>query len=285
MIKAFIRKHSVTVYFALTFAISWGGVLGVLGPGGFPGTPEQFQTLLPIAVAAMIAGPSIAGLVLIGLVHGRAGFREFSSRLLKWRVSPRWYVVALLIAPALMMTVLLALSSFSRKFLPGIVVSPIRAASIFSGLAIALGAGIFEELGWTGFALPELRKRYGTLTTGIIMGVAWAAWHLLVGVWASGTVPGKLTLASYMLDPFLFLAIFRILMVWVYDCTESLFVAILMHVSLTASARILSAPGIAGVPLMVFDLAWFTAVWIVLASVCRSKTWRLARRRLQARVV
>jgi hypothetical protein len=39
-----------------------------------------------------------------------------------------------------MMTVLLALSSFSRKFLPGIVVSLIRVASIFSGLAIALGA-------------------------------------------------------------------------------------------------------------------------------------------------
>lgn len=255
----------------------------MVGPGGFPGTPEQFQTLLPIAVAVMIAGPSIAGLVLIGLVHGRAGFREFSSRQLKWRVSPRWYAVALLIAPALMMTVLLALSSFSRKFLPGIVVSPIRAASIFSGLAIALGAGIFEELGWTGFAIPALRRRYGTLTTGVIVGIAWAVWHLLVGVWASGTVHGKLTLASYMLDPFLFLAMFRILMVWVYDCTESLFVAILMHVSLTAGARIINAPGIAGWPLMVFDLAWFAALWAVIGLAGRSKTWRLARRGLQAR--
>jgi len=277
VIKTFIRKNSVAAYFALTFAISWGGVFGMVGPGGFPGTPEQFQKLLPIAVVAMIAGPSIAGLLLIGLVRGRAGFREFSSRLLKWRVGPRWYAEALLIAPALMMTVLFALSSFSREFLPGLVVSPIRAATIFSGLAIALGAGVFEELGWTGFAIPELRKRYGTLTTGIVMGVAWAAWHLLVGVWASGTVPGKLTLASYMLDPFLFLAIFRILMVWVYDCTDSLFVAILMHVSLTASARILGAPGIAGVPLMVFDLAWFMAVWGVISVIAAANGRKFSR--------
>jgi len=78
---------------------------------------------LPIAVAVMIAGPSISCLLLTGLIYGRAGFRDFSSRLLKWRASPRWYAVALLIAPALMMTVFLALSSFSRKFLPGIVVS------------------------------------------------------------------------------------------------------------------------------------------------------------------
>lgn len=282
MIQAFVRKHSVAAYFALTFAISWGGVLGVVGPGGFPGTPEQFQTLLPIAVAVMIAGPSIAGLVLTGLVYGRAGYREFGFRLLKWRMSPRWYA-ALLIAPALMMTLLLALASFSQKFLPGIVVSDNRAASMFSGLAIALGAGILEELGWTGFATPELRRRYGTLATGIILGAAWAAWHLLVGVWASGTVPGRLTLASYLLDPFLFLGAFRVLMVWVYDCTESLFVAILMHVSLTASARILSAPGIAGVSLMIFDLLWFAAVWAVVGSVGRANARRLARRRLQAR--
>lgn len=33
---------------------------------------------------------------------GKAGLRELRSRLLKWRVGARWYVAALLIAPALM---------------------------------------------------------------------------------------------------------------------------------------------------------------------------------------
>ena len=35
--------------------------------------------------------------------------------------------------------------------------------------------GIFEELGWTGFAMPTLlrRMRYGVLTTGLIVGVLW----------------------------------------------------------------------------------------------------------------
>jgi hypothetical protein len=33
--KAFIVRHPVLTYFALTFAISWGGVLLVIGgPGG-----------------------------------------------------------------------------------------------------------------------------------------------------------------------------------------------------------------------------------------------------------
>ena len=39
------------------------------------------------------------------------------------------------------------------------------------GFIIGLSAGIFEEIGWTGFAIPELRQKYGVFTTGLILGV------------------------------------------------------------------------------------------------------------------
>jgi predicted N-acetyltransferase YhbS len=54
---------------------------------------------LPIAILLMLVGPSAAGLLLTGIVYGRAGFRDLLSRLLKWRVSLRWYAIALLTAP------------------------------------------------------------------------------------------------------------------------------------------------------------------------------------------
>ena len=86
-IKAFVKGHPLLTYFALVFAISWGGVLIVVGPGGLPAAnKEQFETLFPIAILAMVAGPSVAGILLTGLVYGKAGLREFLSRLLKWRV-------------------------------------------------------------------------------------------------------------------------------------------------------------------------------------------------------
>ena len=38
-IKAFITNHPVLTYYALVFAISWGGILLIVGgPGGIPGT-------------------------------------------------------------------------------------------------------------------------------------------------------------------------------------------------------------------------------------------------------
>ena len=112
-IKAFIKKHSVLTYYALVFAMSWGGVLIVVGPGGFPGTSKQVASLMPFVILAFLAGPSVAGLLLTGFVYGRAGLRELLSRLFRWRVAARWYAVALLTAPLLMMAVLLGLSLFS----------------------------------------------------------------------------------------------------------------------------------------------------------------------------
>jgi hypothetical protein len=45
---------------------------------------------------AMPAGPSLTGILLTALVHGRPGLREIVSRLLTWRVGTPWYAVALL---------------------------------------------------------------------------------------------------------------------------------------------------------------------------------------------
>lgn len=266
-IRAFLTKHAVLIYFGLTFLISWGGILIVVGPSGIPGTPAQIETLLPIMVLALLAGPSVAGLLMTGLARGRAGLREFLSRLLKWRVGARWYGVALLTAPLLMTGVLLALSLLSPAFLPGIFTSDDKASLLRFGITVGLLAGFFEELGWTGFAVPRLRLRYGGLATGLIVGVLWAAWHLLPALWLSGTVSGTHGLTSYMLDPFLFLVVFRVLMVWVYDHTGSLLVAMLMHFSLTASARILGPAATEGWPLMTFDLVWTVAAWAIVAAI------------------
>src|SRR5215207_3593346 len=176
-IRAFIKSHPLLTYFALTFAISWGGIVIVLGPGSFPGTPEQLDTLLPLVVLAILAGPSVAGVLTTVLVSGRAGFRELLSRLLRWRVDARWYAVALLTAPLIVMATLLALSLISPVFLPDIFTASDKASLLLSGIVAGLTGGFFEELGWTGFAVPRLRLRYGVLATGLIVGLVWGAWH------------------------------------------------------------------------------------------------------------
>jgi membrane protease YdiL (CAAX protease family) len=265
-IKSFINRHAVLIYFALVFAISWGGILIVIGPGGIPATPEQIEPLLPFVYGAMLAGPSVAGILLTVLVYGRAGLRDLLSRLRRWRVGARWYAVALLTAPLVATAVLLSLSLLSPEFLPGIFTSNDKAALLLSGIAAGLMVGIFEELGWTGFAVPRLRLRYGVLTTGLLVGLVWGAWHFLV-FWESSSFYGTLSLALLLGRLFSWLPPYRMLMVWVYDRTESLLVAMLMHVSLVACTFIIVPQALAGVALLTWILVWSAALWIVVAAV------------------
>jgi len=270
-IKAFIKKHPVLTYFALTFAISWGGVLILGAPYGMPTTEEQSAKMWPVVFLPYFLGPSLTSLLLIGLFYGRAGFRELLSRLLKWRVSFHWYAVALLTAPVLVTAILLALSLTSPVFLPKILTTADKVGLILTGLVAALiFGGFLEELGWTGFATPELRRRYNIVTTGLIVGILHAVWHFLPTFWASADSSGALDLLLF-LPPCLFyigvLPAYRVLMVWVYDRTRSLLVAMLMHASLTASNPFILSPPAKGVSLMLYYLILTLVMWIVVAAV------------------
>ena len=265
-ISVFIKRHPVTTYYALVFAISWGCILIVVGPGGILGKETVY-----LAGPSSLAGPSIAGILLTVLVYGRAGLRDFLSRLFRWRVGARWYAAALLTAPLLITAILFALSLTSPVFLPAIVITDDKAGLLLSGIVAGLVVGFFEELGWTGFATPELRNRYGILTTGLFMGLLWGAWHFplfLGSASSSGALPPALFLAVLL---FSFLPPYRMLMVWVYDRTKSLFVVMLMHVPLAASQFILIPPALSGMPLVTYDLVFAAALWVVIAVVFVTK--------------
>ena len=272
--RALVTSHPVTAYFALTFAISWGGVLAAIAAaGGIPDERGEFDAVLPLAILLMLAGPTASGILLTALVHGRAGFRELLSRLARWRVPSRSYAVALFTAPVVMMAVLLALSFFSPVFLPGILATDAPVSRLVFAIAAALGAGIFEEIGWMGFAAPMLLRRHGILTSALVVGVLWGAWHIIGNVvLASGTYSGTLPVKAFLVTRVVGLLAgglpaFRVLMVWVYARTESLLLMMLMHASLTASTLILEPVGIAGVPLLVLDVVSILVWWTVVAVV------------------
>jgi uncharacterized protein len=206
--------------------------------------------------------------------------------LFRWRVEARWYAVALLLAPVVVGSVLYALSLISPRFLPGIVTTrDDKVAFLLFNLMVGLVAGFLEEIGWTGFAVPTLRQRYGVFTTGLIVGVLWGAWHILGNIAAAETVSGMLSLSIFL--PLIFvdllagtLVAFRVLMVWVYDRTGgSLLVAMLMHVSLTVSIRILPPVPNEGVDLLIYTFILAAAMWSVVAVVALADRRHFSRQR------
>jgi hypothetical protein len=106
----------------------------------------------------------------------------------------------------------------------------------------------------------------------LIVGIWWSAWHLLPNVWSRDAAYGELAVSVFLAATAFgifvgYLTAFRILMVWVYERTESLFVAMLMHVSITASLLILNPLNISGVHLLAYSFALAAVVWVVVGVV------------------
>jgi len=288
-IRAFVGRHPVAAYFALTFVISWGGALVAFGSlAGMRGTTPGSDPRFPYALIAMLAGPSVSGILLTALVSGRVGLRDFLSRAGTWRVGVVWYAVAIMTAPILMLATLLGLSLTSPAFLPGIFTSDQKGSLLLLSLGVGLAAGVVEELGWTGFAMPATRRGYGVLATGLAVGVGWSAWHLLPNLWAAqaaaGDLPVSMHLTGIAVGIFVgYLTAFRVLMAWVYEQTGSILMGMLMHVSFTSSLLILNPLGISGTNLATFSFVLAGAIWLVVLAIVIPHTRILTRPALRRR--
>lgn len=270
--KNLIKQHPAVVYYLLVFAISWGGILLLIGgPGHIPGTKEQATALFIPALLIMFAGPFTSGILMNFLVGGKEGLRTLLSHLLRWKVNGRWYAIAVFTGPLLVAAVLFGLSIFNPEFLPGIVTAENKVNLLLFGLSWGLiGGGLLEETGWTGFVIPQLRKRYSILATGLIVGLLWGIWHFMIAFWASDSMRGEgswpMFVAGFLVFYLLVLPAYRVLLVFVYDRTESLPVIMLMHALLSAST-IIFQPSATGETGFIWNLVLGIVLWIILAVV------------------
>jgi membrane protease YdiL (CAAX protease family) len=209
------KPARVGPFFLLTFVITWGLQMpGVLAQRGFlPGDPRWY---LPFAGLGML-GPAVAAIGLARREGGRAGVKALLAPLLRWRVHPGWYAMALL--PALVLALLLCLLNLAGRQ------GPIAYLPTVGGVVFGLVASLVEEIGWRGYALPRLERRWGGFAASALLGAVWYAWHL--PMFAGAGVP--LNLALVML---LYFTGASLLLTWmVKGSGGSLLVAVVGHLA------------------------------------------------------
>ena len=225
------KRYSVLSFFLLAYGIAWSVILGVAGSKGFRAESLQLTDIM-LMFAAMLLGPSLAGIILTAVVEGKNGLRALFSRIVHWNVGLRWYAVVLLF-PVLILAVLITLAAL---------VSPVFAPSFsMIGIVIGLVAGFFEEIGWTGFALPRLQLKYSALASGMLLGMLWGFWHTVADYFGNSASMGALWLPYFLFGFVAAMTATRIIITWVYNNTGSILLAQLMHAS---STGFLSALGI-----------------------------------------
>ena len=277
----YVRKHPLLSYYVLAFAISWGAILLAVGPADFLSLTGSSPAFALAGVLSLL-GPSLAGLLMTGLLEGRSGFRELLSRLRRWRVGVRWYALALLTAPLVNAATLLALSLSSPKYLPAIATADDKLGLLLPGIGAGLFVAAFEEVGWSGFATPRFLSRHGVVASGLIMGVVWGVWHfpLFAGNAASaGSIPPVLLVAALL---FGWLPPYRVLMVWAYDRTQSLLIVMLMHVVIVVGQFAFAAETISPEGTFTSVVAYGAALWLVVGAVALVNGGHITRERRPA---
>lgn len=273
-LTATLRRWPLVSYFAITFLLSWGGLFLVAGFSGLPlgGGGAASQTVL--FSLPLIAAPAIAGILMTLAMDGRAGLRELVRRLTQWRVERRWYAVALLPIPLVMIAATAAFA-LGFDFPLRLVASDDRLGVVLTSAVASLVVATFEEIGWTGFATPRLRQRYGVIKAGLLLGAIWGAWHFpMFATAASFAAP--LPAALLFAQIFSWLPPFRASMVWVYDRTGSLPLVTLIHAAVTFETLLLE-PLTRSVDLLLASvLVLAAAQWILMFVLTTPNRIRLA---------
>jgi membrane protease YdiL (CAAX protease family) len=76
------------------------------------------------------------------------------------------------------------LGPLSRPFGIGLYFLVVATIGVIQNCATTLG----EEIGWRGFLVPELAKRFSFTATAVLSGVIWALWHVPIIIFAGYNV-------------------------------------------------------------------------------------------------
>ncbi|HMN28121.1 MAG TPA: CPBP family intramembrane metalloprotease, partial [Caldilineaceae bacterium] len=115
-----------------------------------------------------------------------------------WRVGIQWWAFALLFM------IIPAVASLYLFGGPPVDWSGLRPlySVVPSIIILTIFAGIGEEFGWRGFALPRLQARYNALVASLIVGVLWGLWHLPL-YFVEGTSQYEWRMAGGLIPTFL----------------------------------------------------------------------------------
>jgi membrane protease YdiL (CAAX protease family) len=199
-------------------------------------------------------GPMISAILMTAATEGAAGLRNLLGGLLKWRVSLRYYIFAILV-PIGLFGLALVVNRILYGAWPNLrllgEVDYLPALTPLGVLGVwLLTYGLGEETGWRGYALPHLQRTRTAASATVILALLWSGWHLPAFFFRDT----YLEMGVIAFPLFVFMQLFTtMIFTWLYNSTGgSLLIVVLFHAVFnwlgvseaggTLAAAIMSAP-------------------------------------------
>lgn len=181
-------------------------------------------------------GPALAAVVVAGLMAGRGGVDGLLQALFRGASRPAWYVLVLMLQVALSGLALLfaVVTESDQDVVIDWVALPVVTLSVLFMFTL------WEELGFRGFAQREAQKRYSPLIASLLVGLAWAVWHVPVWLTAGGPT-AEAPVVLLLLD----IVGVSVVYAWVYNRTaQSVLFVSLLHAAGNAVGLVAAEGGV-----------------------------------------
>jgi len=246
-------------YFLATYLVAWS-VWFAASSLAAPGNTGLFGGRGPVFVLGVFA-PGLVALAFTAQEEGRSGVTRLLARIGRWRVGARWYAVAIGYFVVIKLAAALVHRMLTDAWPP---FGNTSLALMMAGIAVSTWAQAGEEVGWRGYALPRLAQHLGLGGASLVLGAAWAAWHLPLFVLPDSGSTGQ-SFPAYLLQ----VMALSVVMAYLYWKTDgSLLLVMVMHAAVNNTTGIVpAAVGGATSPIALGGslVAWATVAlsWIV----------------------
>jgi membrane protease YdiL (CAAX protease family) len=218
-----IKKYPLASYFLIAYIATWLLALPLLlNQFGLISVNMNWHFLAAF-------GPTISAVIIAYISEKREGVNTLIKTSFKWRVGAFWILFSSLIVPLfLLLTIGLNwaftgnIIDLSAYLIDNGISDP---ASIVIWIWVgAISYGVFEEIGWRGYALPKLQEKYNPLVATIILTILWAFWHVPLFFYRLSV--------QYAFGWFFGLFMGAIVLTFLFNSSgKSAFVAILFHIT------------------------------------------------------
>ena len=166
-------------FFIITFLwswIFWGAAILLSGDSNGLLVELSISGIESILSIIGIFGPVIGAFASIRTINGKGSLKPFVKSFLSlkfgWKV---WLAIFLVLGISTFIAWIVP-EYFGKErihtYLPSIFIFP-----AYLLIMVFFGGGQ-EEIGWRGYILPFLEKRFGLIIGSLILGIIWAIWHI-----------------------------------------------------------------------------------------------------------
>ena len=215
------EKKYLTWFFILSYLIFWL----LLGLTGYLISIEVSLLIQNIMKNICAWTPTFVILIMFRKLYPDVSLKEYLKMHFMKKIDPKVFLASFLLQVLILAAAVLSFFIISNK--PLNTITFIGASSIIPVLIMSLTSGALgEELGWRGYALNILQKKYAPLTASLILGLIWGFWHLPLMILSGYS---GVELAYYIIAFMVAVISTSIIITFFYNKSKNIVIAMWIH--------------------------------------------------------